>query len=120
MSQINNLHDQAMAYIDEAFLAERRGDQAGAHEHYRKALKLEIEAAELLRDELTIEPSRSVLYRSAASIAMSCGQYREAERLIAVGLAGKPPSEIAEELRTLLEQVRAEQHLAGGAASPGN
>ena len=118
MSNINDLHDQAMAYVDQAFLAERRGDLTGAREHYCEALKFEIEAAELLREELTIEPSRSVLYRSAASIAVSCGHYREAERLIAVALAGKPPREIADELQTLLEQVRAELHLIGNTPTP--
>ena len=48
---------------------------------------------------------RSVLHRSAASLALECGALREAERLIAAALSGDPPDEIAEELRDLLEQV---------------
>jgi hypothetical protein len=36
---------------------------------------------------------------------MQCGEYREAERLIAMALSGEPPYEIADELRHLLQQV---------------
>ena len=43
-------------------------------------------------------------YRSAASLALQCQQFREAERLIATALSGNPPVEIAEELRELLEK----------------
>jgi hypothetical protein len=58
------------------------------------------------------EPTRSVLYRSAASMAYVCKKYREAEKLIGIGLAGNPPHEIAEELRDLFNLVNANQHLA--------
>ena len=34
-----------------------------------------------------------------------CQEFREAERLIAHGLSGNPPFEIAEELRDLLEKL---------------
>jgi tetratricopeptide (TPR) repeat protein len=108
MKQIDALHDQAMTLVDEAFLAQRRGDHERASERYREALKLETAAAELLRDDMDLEPSRSVLYRSAASIALRCGQYREAERLIAIALGGTPPPGIAEELRGLRERISSE------------
>jgi hypothetical protein len=52
-----------------------------------------------------LEPTRSVLHRSAPTLALECGALRDAERLIAVALSGDPPAEIAEELRDLLEQV---------------
>ena len=110
MNHVDQLHEQAMSLVDEAIIAKRRGDGARVREYYLSALQLETEAAELLRDELALEPSRSVLYRSAASIAMRCRDYREAERLIAAALGGNPPAEIAEELRDLLDRVHAEQH----------
>lgn len=66
---------------------------------------METQAAEMLKDELGIEPSRSVLYRSAASMAISCEEYRHAEKLIATALMGNPPEEIAEELRDLLTEA---------------
>src|SRR3954447_9391023 len=111
MSTASDLHDQAMVHVDEAFVARHRGDIERAQEHSQKALRLEIAAAEEFRDSFTTEPTRSVLYRSAATIALDCGQHREAERLIATALAGSPPYEIAEELRDLLEQVNFERHL---------
>ena len=105
MNKTTDLHETAMEFWDEAFFARREGNKSLANEKLRKALELETQAAERLKDELDEEPSRSVLYRSAASMAMSCKEYRQAEKLIATALAGNPPEEIAEELRDLLEEV---------------
>ena len=44
-------------------------------------------------------------------MAIQCGEHRLAEQLIARGLAGNPPAEIAEELRDLYEEVNFERHL---------
>jgi len=60
------------------------------------------EAAMLLLNDYEIEPTRSVLFRSAACLALDFDDYREAERMIAFGLSGNPPLEILEELRELL------------------
>jgi RNase P/RNase MRP subunit p29 len=111
MKSINELHEMAMDFSDQAFIARRRGDIDAANSLSRKAYEQELEAAEHLRDNLNAEPSRSVLFRSVASLAMDCGEIREAERLISIALSGNPPYEIAEELRNLLEQVNFERHL---------
>jgi hypothetical protein len=58
-----------------------------------------------------LEPTRSILHRSAANLAFQCGKLRDAEKLIAVGLSGSPPDEIADELRDLYEQVTFSRHL---------
>ncbi len=109
MNKTTDLHEKAMEFWDEAFFARREGNLSLADEKLRQALAMEIQAAEMLKDRLNEEPSRSVLYRSAASMAMSCEEYRQAEKLIATALAGNPPEEIAEELRDLLEQVNLKQ-----------
>jgi hypothetical protein len=111
MSTITSLHDLAMDYADQAYLAKRRGEITLFDELTRKALQQEVAAADLLKDDINAEPTRSVLYRSAASLAIDCGEFREAERLIAKALSGEPPAEIAEELRDLLEQVNFARHL---------
>jgi hypothetical protein len=49
-----------------------------------------------------LEPTHSVLHRSAAVLALECSELREAERLIGRALAGNPPVDIANELRDLL------------------
>jgi hypothetical protein len=53
-------------------------------------------------DQLDFEPTRSVLHRSAVSLAVDCCQLRETERLIGRVLSGNPPPDIADELRDLL------------------
>lgn len=112
MTQIADTHDQAMRFAEEAFVADLHGDDAKAQPLLRKAFELERQAAELLFTEFDVEPTRSVLFRSAATLAQRCGEHREAERLIAMGLSGRPPEEIADELRDLLETVHLERHLA--------
>ncbi|GAB4200198.1 MAG: hypothetical protein OHK0022_21050 [Roseiflexaceae bacterium] len=112
MSLINELHEQAMEQADLAFIARRRGDIAKAQELTHLAFELEAKAASLVEHDLSAEPTRSILYRSAAVLAIESGATREAERLIATALSGNPPIEIAEELRDLLEQVNFNRHLS--------
>ena len=108
---LESLHDRAMGLCDKAMTARRKRDHALAKKLFMQAFELEREAASLVVNDINLEPTRSVLLRSAAALAIECGQIREAEKLIAVGLAGNPPLEIAEELRDLLEQVNLERHL---------
>jgi hypothetical protein len=110
MNPIKQDHRQAMELADQALIAKLRGDSEKAAELIRKALELERRAAELVANDFNLEPTRSVLYRSAASFALNCGEFREAERLIACGLSGNPPEDVAEELRDLLDQVHFSRH----------
>ena len=127
-------HQQAMELAEAAFLAERRGGQ-DAKAIYRQAFLKEREAAIALASSVDVEPTRSVFYRSAATLALRCGELHAAERLAAQGLAGEPPEEIADELRTVMEEISFARHLEvkgivleptsfqmslwGGAVSPG-
>ncbi|MFP4172587.1 MAG: hypothetical protein ACLFV4_06715 [Candidatus Hydrogenedentota bacterium] len=104
MNQIEELHSQAMEAADQALLARRRADEAGAEASFAKAYEWESQAARLAVEENVPEPSRSVLLRSAATLALDAGKTREAERLAAMGLVGDPPPEIADELRAILEK----------------
>jgi hypothetical protein len=105
MNQVKDLHREAMRLVDEAESARLNGDVAVARERLRLAFDHERQAADLVAGDFTHEPTRAVLHRSAASLALQCGALREAERLIGAALSGDPPDEIAEELRDLLEQV---------------
>ena len=80
----------------------------------KKALKLEKEAAYSLADTLDSEPTRGILFRSAATLAMDCRDWREAEKLVNQGLAGNPNEELADELRNLYEDINLARHLAVG------
>jgi hypothetical protein len=112
VGQVNALHSRAMDVAGRAFHADIHGEYAQAEELFREAFQLEREAALLLVEDTHTEPTRSVLLRSAASLALDCHEYREAERLIAIGLAGNPPKEIGDELRDLLETVYFSRHLS--------
>ena len=109
MSQIKDLHHEAMRLVDQASDLRRKGEEQEAGARLREALAQERRAAELAAPDLALEPTRSVLHRSAATLAWQCGEYREAERLITTALSGTPPETIAEELRDLLLQVYFEQ-----------
>ena len=111
MSEVRELHDQAMAFAEKASVAKLSGNLEQANTLLRQAYKNELEAAKLLEDISSPEPTRSILFRSAASLAIDCNALREAERLIAIGLSGNPPSDIAEELRDLFERVNFHRHL---------
>lgn len=101
-----------MAETDLALMARQRGDEATALTHFLKAYELEAEAANALATRLDDEPTRSVLYRSAATLALDSNRIEDAEKLICAALIGNPPQQIAEELRDLLEQVHFQRHLA--------
>lgn len=112
MTDATDLHRNAMTLADEAHSAKLHGDISKATALLRKAFEKEREAASKMATRLNIEPTRSVLHRSAATLAIECGEHREAERLISTALSGQPPDEIADELRGLLEQVYFVRHLS--------
>ena len=92
-------------------MAQRQGDFEQADQLNRQAFEKEKQAANAVADNDDLEPTRSILHRSAASLALICNEIREAERLIAHALSAEPPEEIADELRDLLEEVYFERHL---------
>jgi hypothetical protein len=98
-----SLHQTAMERTQEAVLAQ---DPERSRELFYQALDLERRAAEIWIETRNEEPTRSILLRSAASLAWSCQDYTEAERLARKGLEGKPPGKIGRELEELLERVQ--------------
>jgi hypothetical protein len=88
------LHRRAMGAAEAALVSRKAGQHEAATWCYRTALLLEQEAAGLVE----LEPTRSVLYRSAAHLAIEAGEPGEAIRLADIGLAGDPPAAIREEL----------------------
>jgi hypothetical protein len=114
MQDVETLHREAMALVDQAVLARQRGDTAALQEFAKAAFMQERLAADLVADQWSLEPTRSVLHRSAAVLALECGELREAERLIGRALAGNPPIDIANELRDLLvEEIYSQRQAIG-------
>ena len=105
MNTVQELHNKAMELAEHALLAARASDKDQAADLNRQALDLEREAASQLPATIENEPSRSILYRSAATLALDCHEYEEAERLVHMGLGGFPPEDIESELSNLLGEV---------------
>ena len=94
-----------MNQAEAALLCQMRGDSEGFRRDTKTALKYEQKAAYLVSPYTGYEPSRSVLHRSAAALALDLKEWRIAEQLACAALAGNPPDEIATELRDILEQA---------------
>ena len=109
MSEVNDLHNRAMDLAELGLVERLRGNEEGESDFARQALEFELAAIQELKEP--IEPTFSVLHRSAGTLALRCHEYRLAEQIAAKALAQEPPYEIAEELRDLIEQVHFQRHL---------
>ncbi len=103
MQEVTQLHHDAMELADAADAAQRQGYPERAADLNRQAFEKEREVADTIADRDDLEPTRSILHRSAASLALICNEISEAERLITYALSTSPPVEIADELRDLLK-----------------
>lgn len=103
MSTLDALHDQAMENAFFADLERRKGNEEQAAKFFKKALALEREAIAEMRKP--VEPTWSILHRSAGWLALDCYQPLLAEQLARKALDGNPPYKIAEELRDLQKQA---------------
>ena len=111
MDKLFEIHNKAMELAETAEIAKRQGNHSEYASLIKKAFALEKNASNIVSDDISNEPTRSVLLRSAASLAIDCNEYREAERLISLALIGNPHEEIADELRDLFEQIQFGRHL---------
>ncbi|MYK54054.1 MAG: hypothetical protein F4032_20045 [Gemmatimonadetes bacterium] len=105
MGALDKFHNKAMEVAFFADQERRRGNEKRATELFEQALELELKAL----DEITepVEPTYSILHRSAGWLALDCNKPRLAEQLACKALAGDPHPKIAEELRDLLAETYA-------------
>lgn len=87
-------HDNAMAKAEQAELHGRRGEIGLAIESWARAAEWEACAARLC----DMEPSRSILFRSAAWLAVRARRYEEAIGLCVAGDRPETPSGIRSEM----------------------
>ena len=109
MTTFNDIHNEAMDLAYYALKARRRGNVDVAQDLFAKALKLEQAALDVMGD--VGEPVYSTTYRSAATLALDCNDYRLAEQLASKALAGDPPSYLVWQLREVVEQATLRDHL---------
>ena len=100
------VHDKAMLLSQDAFVLAAYGKEDEAIPLYIQAFELEREAALSLLNRDDLEPTRSILFRSAAALAKKCHKYRDSEKMIGHGLAGNPPDYVAEQMREIYDDIR--------------
>ncbi|MEI6707483.1 MAG: hypothetical protein WCK96_10160 [Methylococcales bacterium] len=105
-NQIDTLHSKAMDIADAAFIAKRKREHKDVKRLSKDAFEYERDAALFLLEKTEIEPTRSILFRSAACLAFDAEEYRQAEEMANYGLQGNPPNDIKEELKELLQELK--------------
>lgn len=105
VASIRTLHRAAMDHADLAYDAKRRGEGDIAREHFCDAFRLERQAAEMANAVPNSEPSRSILYRSAATLGIQAEQFEAAAELVRRALEGAVPIELIQELESIANQL---------------
>lgn len=108
MAKADELHEKAMELVSIYIEGEGRNwkkDDTRRVEIARKALQLEKEALELT--EITLQPSHSILARSAAWTALDALDFSEASRLVALGLNNVIDPKIRGELEDVQREIKA-------------
>ena len=107
MSSINQLHNRAMDLAENAFLAQQKGDTNAFIQLSKEAFSLEKTAAMSLLSQADSEPSRSILFKSAAFLAFDAQEYQECRDMITYTLLGKPDVFIKSEMTQLFAETTA-------------
>lgn len=102
---IQELHREAVNLAKEAQLEFDNENIIEYQTLIFQAYRLEKKAAEFLKTSFESEPTRSILYRSAATLAFKCENYTDSIDLITQALSGNPFEEIKTELLELLKTV---------------
>ena len=116
MNALNQAHNKAMDFAARALYEKMQGNTDTAHTFFQQALDFEIRALDELEKMIghvdePLQPTHSVLHRSAATLALDCGNTTLAQQLATKGLSQNPPTEIAQEIHELLTQISHHQTL---------
>lgn len=110
-AELNRLHDRSMELAGKAKEVEKAGGSKAANYLWKAAWDHERRVADQLLPHFDLEPSRGIIFRSAASLALRFGDTQLAERYAAQGLAGSVNDQVRTELRELLDEVRLVEHM---------
>ncbi|MGN6342223.1 MAG: hypothetical protein ACTHML_14715 [Ginsengibacter sp.] len=97
------VHQEAMDYSFKAKQALEKNLFAEAFEHYLKAAELESNVAKFYLDKPELEPTRSIVIRSAAFLNIKAGQIEKAKEFIFFGLLNLKDKLIINQLNDALE-----------------
>lgn len=105
------MHAKAMELYDAALIARRSGNEEEFRLQLNAALQEETAAATQFAAETDLEPTRSILFRSAATLALTAYAFDKALELSAAGLAGTAPATIRAELVGLVKEANYRLHI---------
>lgn len=111
------IHQEAMDYSFKARQAFEEDNYTLAFDLFNKAADLESQVAEFYFDKPELEPTRSVIIRSAAYLNIKAGQIEEAKKFIFFGLLNSKDIQIKEQLNNALELAVSIGNLSPDAAS---
>ena len=103
---IKELHRGAIELADRAFITRFNGNIYEAKALFMEALALEREAAFLARNTRVGQPTESILFRSAATIAYHGDDLESARRLVRDCVVPAAPPEIEQECIDLLQGIK--------------
>ena len=106
MNQAELLYNQGVQWAEQADIARIKRYPVDYKSYYAKASELERDAALLLSAEDKNPLSRGVLLRSAAALAYKAGDFKEAEKLIALARSENPMGYEAAKLDDIEEAIR--------------
>ncbi len=99
------LHQEAMEYSFKAKKALEEENSVAAFEYYKKAAELEGQVAEFYFDKPELEPTRSILIRSAAFINIKAGLIDSAKKFIFFGLLNISDEAVKNQLENALQII---------------
>lgn len=105
MQNLKKLHRKAMRISQEAFVEDIKGSKEKAKEMNLEAFELEKKVALSLKDQAENQPTRAILFRSAAYLALKIENFEEAQELALEGLNHNPPENEKQEFLKILNIV---------------
>ncbi len=108
MSSARELHDRAMAFVDQAIRERDLGNTELSRDLFRKALESEMAAIEELPEKDGL--AWSILHRSAGAMALDCKDFQLAQQLASRALAKEPHPEVKDELWEVWNQADYYRH----------
>jgi hypothetical protein len=105
------LHTKAMDYSFQAKSAREKGNENDALKLYEEAAHLESQAADFYIERIDLEPTRSILIRSAAFLNLKAGLPENAEKYIFLGIINTEDKYIKEQLYEALELCLSQRKL---------
>jgi hypothetical protein len=117
MIEIQTLHEQAMDFSFHAKQQRGIGDEDSAINLFEKAAALESKVADFYIDKPELEPTRSIMIRSAAFLNLKAGLIDKAEKYIFTGLSNPLDISIKEQLYSALELCMAYKGMESQAIS---